>query len=63
MIRTLSDTIIWHAQQRMKHERFQNENSAIHGTLLDIQQLLMVHMAENDEKERKVKWEDSKRQC
>lgn len=53
MIRTLADTIIWHAQERHKHERCQNENSAIHSVLLDIQQLLMLHMAENDKQERK----------
>jgi len=47
-ITTVAETIIWIARERMKTERFQNINSAIHATGLEISNKLMDFM--KDEK-------------
>lgn len=45
MVQTLVDTIVWHAEERMKVEPFQNRNSAIHAVMMDVSQVLMGIMA------------------
>ena len=44
MTKTIAETIIWLAQERMKVEPFQNINSAIHAVMMDVSLLLMAHM-------------------
>lgn len=44
MIKTLHDTIIWYAEERMKEESYQNICSAIHAIMLDITQYNMEYM-------------------
>lgn len=53
MIKTLADTIIWVAQERMKTEKFQNINSAVHAIEIEITQHLMEFMNKNKPKKEK----------
>jgi len=46
MIKTLAETIIWVAEEKLKKEGGQGINSAIHAVVLEISQLLMIHMKE-----------------
>lgn len=51
MIKTLANTIIWYAQEQLKSGlKCQDVNSAIHGVLLDVGQILMDYMAKQDKK-------------
>lgn len=43
-IEALAETIIWYSQERMKNELFQNINSAIHATMVEIANILMDFM-------------------
>jgi hypothetical protein len=43
--KTLADTIVWMAEERMKVEPYQNINSAIHGVMMEMKQDLMAYMA------------------
>ena len=45
--KTIAETIIWLAKERMKVEPYQNINSAVHGVILDIAQYIMIFMDEH----------------
>ena len=48
MIKTLANTIVWIAEERLKKgEKYQDLNSAIHAVVLDVMQILMDKMKEN----------------
>jgi hypothetical protein len=49
MIQTLTDTIVWIAEQRLADHQYQNLNSAIHSVLMDLVQPLMKIMSEKKE--------------
>ena len=44
--RTIAETIIWLAKEKMKTEPYQNINSAIHGVMMDVSQFVMAFMKE-----------------
>jgi hypothetical protein len=50
--KTLAETIIWMARERMKVEPYQNINSAIHGVMMEMKQPLMEFMAEQKRRGR-----------
>lgn len=50
MIKTISDTIIWMAAERMKTEHYQNINSAIQSVSIEVSIKLMEFMRDNKEK-------------
>lgn len=45
--KTIAETIIWLAEEKMKVEPYQNINSAIHGVMMDVKQFLMDFMEKN----------------
>ena len=47
MIKTIADTIIWLAGERMKEERYQGINAAIVGVCGDVDLMLCRFMAKN----------------
>ena len=50
MIKTLADTIIWLAEERVKDGKVQNLNSAIIAIGLEADQILMERMAKEKNK-------------
>lgn len=50
MTKTIADTIIWLAEERMKTQPFQNINAAIHAVKLEVTQHLMKVMKYQKEK-------------
>lgn len=47
--KTIADTIIWHAEERMKKWPTLKINSVIHAVKLEVTQHLMEYMAEHKE--------------
>lgn len=47
-IETIAQTIVWLAQERVKTEKFQDVNSAIHATMLEIANILMDFMKDGN---------------
>jgi hypothetical protein len=45
--KTISETITWLAEEKMKVEPYQNINSAVHGVMMDVKQFLMAFMEKN----------------
>jgi hypothetical protein len=45
--KTIAETIIWLAEEKMKIEPYQNINSAVHGVMMDVKQFVMAFMEEN----------------
>ena len=52
MIKTIADTIVWCAKERIKEGvPYQDINSAIHAVSMDVEQLLMDFMSKHKGKE------------
>jgi len=45
--KTIAETIIWLAEDKMKVEPYQNINSAVHGVMMDLKQFIMAFMEKN----------------
>jgi len=55
MIQTISDTILYVAQERMKEATYQNLASALYQTLLEVSRLVGETMKESNTNARKNK--------
>ncbi len=59
MIKTIADTVVWLADERMKTCAYQNRNSAIHATMLDVSLELCKVMAKGGEENETTCVEDT----